>query len=134
LDVTFQVFPDFDPDENLVHGWKGDDLHFLLLVDEQPGGHKTDKYWRGMLEEIRNGSDDKSVTVLSEGAYSGASAKQISYKLLSWVSDGDTTIQMYNLINGKRRSYWVISTPFSEDLDYMLEETKKLLASSTLLE
>ena len=134
MDVTFQIFPDYDPAEKLVHGWKGEELYYLILVDQQPGGEKSQKYWSGILEEIKSGADDRKVAVLSEGVYSGASNKEISYKLLSWVSEGDTTTQMYNLVVGKKTSYWVIATPFSDDFEYMVNETKNLLSSSAIKE
>jgi len=129
LDVTFQVLPDYDPVEKLVHGWRGDELHYLILVDQQPGGKKPEKYWKGMLKELKRGADNRKIKVISEGVYSGASVHEISYKLLTWVSEGEPTTQMYNLVVGNKRSYWVIATPFSEDVDYMVTGTKALLSS-----
>ena len=134
IDVTFQIFPDYDPVEKLVHGWKGEELHYLILVDQQPGGKKSKKYWKGMLKELKKWADDRKLTVLSEGVYSGASINEISFKVLSWVREGDVTTQMYNLVVGKKTSYWVIATPFSEDIDYMVAGTKTLLSSSSLKE
>ncbi|MBB1326297.1 hypothetical protein H5089_12440 [Pseudoalteromonas sp. SR45-1] len=134
IDVTFQVFPDYDPVEKLVHGWKGEELRYLILVDQQPGGKKSKKYWEGMLKELKKGADDRKLTVLSEGVYSGASNNEISFKVLSWISEGDITTQMYNLVVGKRISYWVIASPFSEDTDYMVAGAKTLLSSSLLKE
>ena len=134
LDVTFQVFPDYDPEEKLIHGWKGEELHYLILVDQQPGGKKIEKYWKGMLKELKKDSDNRKVKTLSEGVYSDASNNDISYKLLSWLSEGDTIVQMYNLVVGKENSYWVIATPFSDEFDYMINQTKALLATSLIIQ
>ncbi len=134
LDVTFQVFPDFDPNEELVHGWKGEDLQYLVLVDQQPGGLEANKYWKGMLKEIKNDADNKKVTIISEGTISGASNNEISYKLLRWLSEGDEMTTMYYLVAGQKYTYWVSAISFTNEITYMEEQTKTLLKSALLLE
>ncbi len=134
MDVTFQVLAEYNPNENLVHGWKGDELHYVVIVDQQPGGKKPSRYWKGILKEMKKEADDRKIKVLSEGTVTTQDNAEISYKLLSWLSDGETSIKMHNLIVAKKYAYWMLVSPFSDDVDYMVSETKSLLKTTVLAE
>ncbi len=132
MDVTFQTLPDYSETENLIHGWKGDDLHYVVLIDQQSGGKKHSKYWKGLMREMKSQSDNKKVEVLAEGSMNTDAGSEVSYKLFSWLSEGETTVQMSSLIVGKKYAYWLLSTPFSDDVDYMVAETKLLIKAVTI--
>ncbi|MEM1263709.1 MAG: hypothetical protein AAGH76_15020 [Pseudomonadota bacterium] len=130
VDATFQVYPDFDPNEPLLHGWRGEDLEYLVVVDKQPGGQKERLYWDGVLDELKAQSDDGNVTVLAEGSYANAAGTTMTYKLLEWQDEQEPTIQALHLVVGKRDAFWLMASSLTGDIDYMTEQTILLFRGS----
>lgn len=114
-DVTFQIFEAYDPKEKILMGWNGDNLEYMFVVDEQPGGKKDSIYWKGLERELKNGSDNKRLKILSKGKYSTNSGLEVNYKIYSWVSEGESYVQMANLVKNKKIAYWVLVSPTEND-------------------
>lgn len=134
MDLTYQIFEDYDPKEKIVMGWTGEDLNYLLVVDEAPGGSKTSLYWKGLGQELKNGSDDKKIKTLKKGEYTSNKGVAITYRIYSWLGDGETNIQIYSLIKNKKIAYWVIASPTDNDKYVNVsDDTIKIMSTAILL-
>ena len=114
-DVTFQIFEAYDPKEKILMGWNGYDLEYMFVVDRQPGGKKDSIYWNGLERELKNSSDNKRLKTLSKGKYKTNSGLAVNYKIYSWATEGESYIQMANLIKNKNIAYWVLVSPTEND-------------------
>ena len=120
-DVTFQIFEAYDPKEKILMGWNGDNLEYMFVVDEQPAG------------KLKNGSDNKRLKILSKGKYSTNSGLEVNYKIYSWVSEGESYVQMANLVKNKKIAYWVLVSPTENDKIKVVEKKAiQLLKTSEL--
>ena len=132
-DVTFQIFEAYDPKEKILMGWNGDNLQYMFVVDEQPGGKKDSVYWKGMESELKNSSDNKRLNILSKGKYSTGSGLKASYRIYSWVSEGESYVQMANLIKNKNVAYWVLVSPTENDKIKVVEKKAIQILKTTEL-
>ena len=132
-DVTFQIFEAYDPKEKILMGWNGDNLQYMFVVDEQPGGKNDSIYWKGLESELKNSSDNKRLKILSKGKYSTGSGLNVGYRIYSWISEGETYIQMANLIKNKNIAYWVLVSPTENDTIKVVEKKAIQILKTTEL-
>ena len=133
LDLTFQVMEAYDPNEEILVGWIGEELDFLMVVDEQPGGLDNKAYWRGLENEYKKITDDGKLNVLKEGQYETDLGVPVSYKVFLWVSDGERNLQIIHLVKNQQIAYWVMLSPQSiERADLNLESSIKVLKTAQL--
>lgn len=87
----------------------------MFVVDRQPGGKKDSIYWNGLERELKNSSDNKRLNILSKGNYKTNSGLAVNYKIYSWATEGESYVQMANLIKNKNIAYWVLVSPTEND-------------------
>ena len=133
VDVTFQIFEAFDPKEKVLMGWNGEELEYLFVTEKDPAGYKESSYWKGIEKELKKGTDNKKVKIVSEGKYKTDSGVKARYKIYSWVSDGEESVQMANLIKNKKIAQWVLVTPIDNSkINAVAKKAIKILKTSKL--
>ena len=133
VDVTFQIFEAYDPKEKILMGWNGEDLEYMFVVDKDPGGKKDSLYWKGLERELKKDADNKKLKIVSEGKYTTNSGVRASYKIYSWVSDGEEYVQMANLIKNKKIAHWVLVSPTeNKNINTVAKKAIQILKTSKL--
>ncbi len=134
MDVTFQVIEGFDPDEKLLVGWVGEDMDYAFVVDEQPGGQKEGKHWKGIEKELMSSADSKKLEVLNEGQYTTDLGLPVNYKIYSWLDGGEEYTQVFHLLKTEKVAYWVVVNPLDNArLMSILDDSIKILKTAEIL-
>ncbi|AWF81539.1 hypothetical protein BTJ40_12285 [Microbulbifer sp. A4B17] len=132
MDLTFQVVPDYSPDEEILLIWNGDELDYLVVTDRERGGQKHELYWRMILKEFQKSSGRKKVKISNEGELTTKSGLKVSYKTVEWFSEGDKSVQMLSLVVGRKDAYWLIVNSTNEDMARITESFKRILETIEL--
>lgn len=134
LDLTYQVIPDYDPNEKVIAGWAGDKLQYFVTVEKLPAGWlDADKYFQAFLRDMR--AADRSVDTGRSGKYKAASSLSGQYlEVLSRSSPqaAPTTQAVHFITDGKLAFLGIASLTKNGTADRMLEETRLLFQSSSL--
>lgn len=151
VDATFQIDESYDPNQPLIHVWKGEELSFVTIVDDQPGSDRFDdnfndsfdtvaEYWDGMIKEMKKNVHGTDFKMLAEGTFTsalsssenGLSNNTITYKAMSLIMDGEKVTQLMSLLISDKVSYWVMSVTVDGDVDYMIQSMQKMLQTATI--
>ena len=109
LDVTFQLFPEFSEEQEIICGWNDEDISYLLTADDQPGGREHQYYWSSMENALRISSSDNKIKILKSGEYQTNSNEKITFKIYKRKQMGDEEIQIQHLISNDFIAYWVLA-------------------------
>ena len=84
-------------------------------------------------KRAKKGTDNKKVKIVSEGKYKTDSGVKARYKIYSWVSDGEESVQMANLIKNKKIAQWVLVTPIDNSkINAVAKKAIQILKTSKL--
>lgn len=134
LDITFQIYEDFDPTQKVIMGWTGEELNYVMTTDHQPGGLKTKKYWRGLLSESKKQSDNNKLAVIHEGEFSNQHGYDITFKIFTLMLDGEPQFHVYYLIKDDVNAYYVMAIPVDqENLQGAWEKSTQIMHSAKLI-
>ena len=76
---------------------------------------------------------NKKLKIVSEGKYATNSGVRASYKIYSWVSDGEEYVQMANLIKNKKIAHWVlVSSTENKNINTVAKKAIQILKTSKL--
>lgn len=133
LDITFQINEAYDPDEKIIMGWTGDELNYMMMADYQPGGHKANEYWKGLLSETKKQSDNNKLAVVHKGEFLNNNDYQITFKILAYLLDGNPTFNVVYLIKNGEHAYYVMAIPVDEEqLQGTWEKTTGIMQTALL--
>jgi len=110
LDLTFQIFPAYSEEDEIICGWAGEQLVYLLTADEQPGGFDDEFYWSGMEKTLRESTPSRNFSTLKKGSYLTNSNHPVSYPVYKRKFMGEDEIYLYHLIKNEKIAYWVMAT------------------------
>lgn len=133
MDVTFQIFEEFDPNEEVLLGWNGDVLEYMMTVDEQPSGYSSEQYWQGLIREYQAMVPEQNLTISQAQNFTNDYHGHSTFKVLSWQEDGEEYTQLIGLVLGQKYAYWFIVQPWMESgLDEVKHETLRLMQSAEI--
>lgn len=133
LDVTFQIFPHYSEEENVLCGWDGDKLIYAVATDEQPGGYSNAEYWGGMLDAFK-ADENVGVSVVKEGIYECMLGAGVEYKIFKMQAGEEVTHQIMCLISDQRVAYWVFTTLIDHSDIFLVNRFMGKILSSARIE
>lgn len=113
LDLTYQIIPEYDEREYVLAGWNGEDLLYFMTFEKLPSGWlEADRWFAGLMRDLRAASGGKPVDVLDRGSYPSAGAYSIHYMEYRFNLDGgpETQHQIASFLGDSGNSYVVSST------------------------
>ncbi len=132
LDVTFQSSKDIGIDGDHIWGWKGEEAEFFVLPEAWEKGLAGIIAWKAMMVSIRFDADSDSFQVLEADDYKTDAGYRIEYKLIEYLSDGDTIVQMIISIENAKDAFILIGSSFSNDGNYLLKNMKSIAENTRI--
>lgn len=134
LDLTFQVVPSYDPDEEVLAGWAGDKLLYFVTVEKLPPGWLTpDNYFKGLVSDLR--ASGRHVEARRSGKYKGTSTLSGQFLELRHKSGSQAAgvSQAAHFLTDGKVAFIAFATLMDKSAeDRMLEETTLLFKSAFL--
>jgi hypothetical protein len=134
--VTYQVMPRFEARAKVLAGWTGDKLEYVASVQKLPPGWlDADKYFTGLLRDIKAASKDNSVTVLHDGHYETSTGLHGAYIEYAVLLRGSETVrqQVVHHLSDNTNAYVSIATTVADKAaDKVLTDTVSIFKTASL--
>lgn len=134
LDLTYQVIPDYDPNEKVIARWDGDKLAYFLTVEKLPPGWlNPEQYFTGFMRDMRDSG--RKIEQLSTGKYKGVasiSGQFIEFRSKAASEDSGSTQVVHFLTDGKV-SFVAVATATGKLAEKQMANETALLFKSAYL-
>ncbi|WP_434362354.1 hypothetical protein NF212_18995 [Parasalinivibrio latis] len=131
MDVTYQALPELGFEEEIIAGWKGDELSYFLLSQDVVSGLERKMYWYALQRDYaKEGLDIKAMEDM--GAFTAGESVDISIKKVVFNIEGDEAVQFVALLSSPKKVYWVIASSTDGDEDYLIKNFKELLQTVSI--